>query len=494
MKYISKLSLLLISVGLVLQLAGCGAAEVSSAKLYRQQRNYVKANELLEQALQKNPQDPEALALYIKNLYDLKQYEKIADRIDTAWFYAVDYRSDIDIIRHNTWVELYNGGVGTFEQNPASPEQQQAAIVLLRAAQQLKPDQPETYEALGMIYETAGDTVNAVNTFTEALNQMRSSHEQGTSMGLMIGMAPDAAERSVGGAPQRQLTVSIGGDDSALVYVYPGSQMYLYFERAERAPRNWQLSGWKFGVPEQAGLSPLRISTNIYKTVANYYYQRGLAQLEAKNTSGAEEQFDRALPLLLTVQRMDPQDPYVASVIPEIYQRTNRMDKAKAQYENMLQENPNKALYTSFGTFLLKTNDFPGAIAAYEKALGLDPAYEPALFNTAATYKNWAASEQKLKKPDYKQKLEKSTEYFERLTTLNSGEMNATANLIENYDLLGRKDKLAALMTKLEGMKSSPTAEQAEFWEHLGTLYAKNNKTKESAEAFQRADRLRSGK
>jgi tetratricopeptide (TPR) repeat protein len=191
---------------------------------------------------------------------------------------------------------------------------------------------------------------------------------------------------------------------------------------------------------------------------------------------------------------MDPQDPYVASIIPDIYLRTNRTDKAKAQYEKMLQENPNKALYTSFGTFLLKSNDYQGAVTAYERALSLDPAYEPALFNTAATYKNWAAAEQKAKKADYKTKLEKSTEYFERLVTLNSAEMNALQNLIENYDLLGKKDKLTALMTRLESLKSSPVAEQAEFWESLGTLYAKNNRTKESAEAFQRADRIKTGR
>lgn len=490
MKIISKLSLFFIALGFAMQLSGCGGAEVSSAKLYRQQRNYVKADQMLEQAIAKNRQDPEANALYIRNLYDLNRYEKIAQEIDTAWKYAAEFRQDVDAVRYNTWVALYNGGVGAYEQNPESPEQQKAAMDLLIAAQKLMPDRPETYGALGMIQEVSGDTVSAVATYNEALNQMRSSHEQGINMGLMLKMSPEAAERAIGGAPQTKQTVSVG-NDSAMVYVYPGTQTYLYFEKAERAPRNWELTGWRFGANDQAGMTPMRISTDVYRTVSNYYYQRGLAQLSAKNVSGAEQEFDRALPLLITVQRLDPADEYAAGIIPDIYLRTNRTDKAKQQYEKMLAENPNKAMYSAYGNLLLKSNEYENAINAYTKAIALDPAYEPALFNTAATYKNWAAAEQKAGKKDYKTKLEKSSEYFERLMSVNPNDFNAIANLVENYEIQGRKDKTAAMLTRLEGMKTSEAAQSPEYWDHLGALYAKANRAAESAEAYKRGDQLR---
>lgn len=492
MKIIQRIGLLLILGSMSLQLIGCGAAEVSSARLYRNQRNYVKANELLEKALAKNSQDPEAWALYAMNLYDLNRYERLAEVMDTAYKYAVDYRTDLDLLRFNTWVALYNGGVGAFEQNPESPQQQQAARGFLESAVKLMPDRPETYAALGQVLEYSGDTVMAVQTYKEALNQVRPSHDMGISRGLMLRMSPEAAERAIGGAPQTKRTVALTASDSALVYIYPGSQSYLYFERAERAPRNWELMGWRFGVTEQVGASPMRVSTDMYKTVANYYYQRGLQQVRANNISNAKTEFDQALPLLFSVQRLDPSDQVAAAFIPDIYIKTNQANKAKEQYERLLAENPNKALYTSYGTFLLQTKDYEPAINAYLKALELDPSYESALFNVAASYKNWAAAEQAAKKKDYKQKLEKSTEYFERLVQVNPNEFTAIQNLVENYDLLGLKDKQTQMVTRVEALRNTEAAQSPQYWELLGNLYARiKGREKDAEDALRRADTLR---
>jgi tetratricopeptide (TPR) repeat protein len=492
MKIIQRFGLLALLALFSVQLAGCGAAEVSSAKLYRNQRNYVKANERLEEALKKNPQDPEAWALYVTNLYDLNQYERIAEVIDTAYKYAVDYRTDIDMLRFNTWVALYNGGVGAFEQNPESPTQQQSAKGYLESARLLMPDRPETYAALGTVYEAMGDTVTAVATYKEALNQVRSSHEQGIAKGLMLRMSPESAERAMGGAPQSRKMVAVSASDSAMVFLYPGSQTYLYFERADRGARPWELTGWKFGVTEQVGVSPMRVSTDMYKTVANYYYQRGQRHIATNNINAARTEFDQALPMLFAIQRLDPSDQVAAQFIPDIYIKTNQANKAKEQYERLLSENPSKALYTSYGTFLLQTKDYEPAINAYQKALEMDPSYEAALYNIAASYKNWAAAEQAAKKKDYKQKLEKSTEYFERLVQVNPNEFTAIQNLVENYDLLGAKDKQSQILSRVEGMKSSQVAQTAEYWDLLGSLYARTKgREKEAEDALRRADTLR---
>src|SRR5512140_3005607 len=83
---------------LSIQYVGCGGAEISSAKLYRQQRNYNRANDLLLQALKNDPHSDEGWALYLQNLYDLNQYEKIASVIDSAKLYAVKNRAQVENI------------------------------------------------------------------------------------------------------------------------------------------------------------------------------------------------------------------------------------------------------------------------------------------------------------------------------------------------------------------------------------------------------------
>src|SRR5207302_8854170 len=85
---------------LAVQMAGCGGADIQSAKLYRQQRNWVKADLMLQQALRSEPTSDEGWALYMQNLYDLNKYEKIADLIDTARLYAIKNRAAVEQVRY----------------------------------------------------------------------------------------------------------------------------------------------------------------------------------------------------------------------------------------------------------------------------------------------------------------------------------------------------------------------------------------------------------
>ena len=168
------------------QLLGCGGADLQSAKLYRIQHNWDKANLMLEQAIKADPTNDEAWALYVENLYELKRFEKIAEVIDTARLYAIKNRAMVEIVRHNTWVALYNGGLGAYQQNPDSKEQQDAAIGLFESAMKVAPDQPETYELLGDVYFSAHDTAKYIATYEDALKQVRSNHDQGVALGLIV--------------------------------------------------------------------------------------------------------------------------------------------------------------------------------------------------------------------------------------------------------------------------------------------------------------------
>lgn len=493
MKHASRFALITFLTTLSLQLLSCGSAEVSSAKLYRQRRDYTKADQLLRQALISSPTDDETWDLYVQNLYDLKQYEKLADVIDTASLYSVTHRADIDQIRSATWAQLYNGGLDAFNQNPDSKEQQKAAMGLLEAARKLSPDQPETYEILGQVYMASGDTAKTIATFNEAIREASSSHEQGASLGLMLREPVASVVRGIGGEPARKVTVPITASDSSLIYVYPSKQVYVYFERDPKAPHGWEVMGWRFTTNEQMGLQPLRVSTLPYSTVGNYYYSKGNAALAANNKAAAQEAFDKAVPLFLSIQRIDPTDQYSLSVIPEMYTKLDETDKAKEQYEKLLQQNPSKTMYTNYGSLLLQMKDYAGAASNYEKAIAIDPSYETALFNLGATYKNWAAAEQEKNKksPDIKTYLQKSTDYFEKLHAINHNDFNSLANMVENYDLLGQKDKVPAMLGELESLKKTDAANDPAYWELLGKLYARMNKSEESADAFKKADTLR---
>jgi tetratricopeptide (TPR) repeat protein len=501
MKFLSKIGLILLLSSLSLQYLGCGGAELSSAKLYRGQRNYVKADQLLRAALESSPTDDETWAVYVTNLFDLKNYEKIAEVIDTARLYAVQNRQVVEQVRRNTWVELYNGGLNAYQQNPDSKEQQDAAIGLLESARKVAPDQPETYELLGDVYYSAGDTAKFIKTYEQALNQVRTSHDQGVALGLMLKMEPASVESAIGGAPVRKDMTALGGGDTVMTYVYPSKEAYIYFEKTKKTPRKWQLTGWKFTNSEAVGNQAMRISLRPYQSIAQNYLDKGNAALAAGDKATAGEHYDKVVLLLISVQRLDPSDESAASVIPEIYRKLGETDKAKAEYERMLAERPSKNLYAAYGVVLLKSDDYPGAIGAFEKALEIDPSYDNALFNLGATYQNMASAEQrKLKDVKDKKKLEdgnklvianvtKAAEYFEKVYTVNRKEYLSIGYLIEDYDILGNKEKSAKFLAELDNLKNTDAAKESNYWLTVGKHFAKVDAAK-SADAFKRADEL----
>ncbi len=508
MKKIFKQIAFIFLLTFTFQMFGCGGADVQSAKLYRQQRDYKRANAMLEQALKSDPQSDEGWALYMLNLYDLNQYEKISEYIDTARTYAFKNRAMVELVGHNTWVNLYNGGVNAFQQNPDSKEQQQAAIGLLESAKKLAPDQPETYEVLGDVYYAAGDTAKGIATYQEALAHVRTVHDQGVALGLRMRMEPSEVETAVGGSPSKDTAFVYYGSDSVRVYSYRSNDGFFYFERAPKPPRKWQLTGWRFTNIQDVGLLPMRVSTAPYQAIGNYYYNKGNAVLASNKTKAEEYYIDEAVPMFMAIQSLDPSDERAFALITDIFTKLKQPEKLKAVYEKMLNLRPSKSMYVAYGATLSNSGDFEGAISSFEKALALDPAYGIALYDLGATYRSWAAAEQKNQPPPppvdkknpkpppqtndpVRTKLEKSTDYFERDIALNKKDYNAYFNLLDNYDILGKKEKIAPMVANLDAMKNTDAAKEVEFWDTLGKIYVRVNRAEDSANAFKKADQMR---
>src|SRR5437870_1809649 len=115
MKTLTRTRLLALVATFALELAGCGAADIQSAKLYRQRRDYAQADKMLKRALEEDPSSDEGWYLYTVNLYDLKNYEKVAQIIDTAMLYSSTHRSELQQYKRSIWVELYMGGLNTYQ-------------------------------------------------------------------------------------------------------------------------------------------------------------------------------------------------------------------------------------------------------------------------------------------------------------------------------------------------------------------------------------------
>ncbi len=492
MKTLTRLAIVFAALSLSIQYYGCAGSEIASAKLYRQQRKFPKADEMLQQALKSDPRSDEGWALYVQNLYDLQRYERIAEVIDTARLYAIKFRSQVEEVRHNTWIYLYNSGLKVFQENPDSKERQHDAIALLESAKKVAPEQPETYELLGDVYFAGADTPKAMGVYEDALRQVRSQHEQGVSLGITLRMSPESVEKAIGGAPSSKTKVSISASDSAMIYSYRSNEGFFYFEKSSKPPYNWELTGWRFTSNESVGLQPMRVSTNTYLNLASYYYAQGNMALAAGNKSKAEDYYNKVVPLLISIQRLDPSDENAANIIPDIYAKLEQPDKAKSMYKKMLAEHPSKQLYAAYGAVLLRSNDFQGGIDAYQNALKLDPGFENALYNLGVAYQNWAAADQKANpKADVSAKLKSSVNYYEQVHSVDPKEYNSLVNLYSLYDVLGDKDKKAKTLTALEGLKNTEAAKDKSYWNEMMKIYAANKNSKAAEEAMRMHDSLK---
>ena len=114
MKKINALFSGLILLGLMLSGYQCSSAEMSSAKLYIQQKNWDKATESLNKEISKNPKSDEAfylLGIVSKEKEDLKG---MVENFNKSLEISPKFKNEINEITQNSWEESFNRGVANY--------------------------------------------------------------------------------------------------------------------------------------------------------------------------------------------------------------------------------------------------------------------------------------------------------------------------------------------------------------------------------------------
>ncbi len=168
MKKINALFSGLILLGLMLSGYQCSSAEMSSAKLYIQQKNWDKATESLNKEISKNPKSDEAfylLGVVSKEKEDLKG---MVENFNKSLEISSKFKKEIDVITQNSWAEAFNGGVSNYNKAAQSKSKDTTAMFLDKALDKfntaifLEPDSLESYKIVSMIYLTRGENDKAI--------------------------------------------------------------------------------------------------------------------------------------------------------------------------------------------------------------------------------------------------------------------------------------------------------------------------------------------
>lgn len=146
----------------------CASTELTSAKLYIQQKNWDKAIETLNTEVAKNPQSDEGYFLLGTVYSEQDNIDKMMESFDKSLAISNKFEKNIEEYKAFQWANNFNRGVSLFQRgNKATDEDSSKmyfdmAIDAYNKAIMLEPDSAETYRNLAFVYLTTGKTEESV--------------------------------------------------------------------------------------------------------------------------------------------------------------------------------------------------------------------------------------------------------------------------------------------------------------------------------------------
>ena len=157
-----------LAVYLALTAFQCASTEMTTAKLYIQQKNPDKALEALEKEVAKNPKNDEAYFL-MGNIYGEKaEYEKMLEAYDKSLAISKKFEANINNNKYKFWADNYQKGAAYFNLGIKANDQDTAKIFYNKALEafntaiKILPDTPSAYQSAAYVYLNLGQIDKSV--------------------------------------------------------------------------------------------------------------------------------------------------------------------------------------------------------------------------------------------------------------------------------------------------------------------------------------------
>jgi len=163
---LSKNLLVLIGGLLLITVLGCDSTDMTSAKVYLQQKNYEKAEEMLLLAFDKEPTNAEPAYLLATEIYARsKTWDKVADYLSKSEAIGPKFADKIEMAREKYWVDNFNmGAKGYNALIKGGVEDEEAlyntTIQSFKNSMLINPSKPEAYSTVAQVYLFKSDFEN----------------------------------------------------------------------------------------------------------------------------------------------------------------------------------------------------------------------------------------------------------------------------------------------------------------------------------------------
>lgn len=275
----------------------CASTEITSARLYIQQKNYDKAEEVLKKEVTKNPQSEEGWYLTGFVKHEKRDYKGMLEAFNQALKIGKKYEREINQLLKASWAENFNDGVNYFNaaNRSANPDSvkilRQKAINAFETAILMQPDSNDTYRNLVFVYLSAGDIEGSIEPTERWVNKVKSLE----SYQFITEIYYTKAEQQW----NKYQTSNDPADSVKAIELYKITEKYAS-EGLEKYSNDGTLNSFLFNTYISLGKKDLALSKAKAAVEANpddkfANYNAGTMLLEAKEYEEAVKYFKKAL-------------------------------------------------------------------------------------------------------------------------------------------------------------------------------------------------------
>ncbi len=275
----------------------CSSTELTSAKLYIQQKNFDKALDALKKETDKNPKSDEGYYLMGYIFGEKEDYDNLISSYNKSLSISKNFEKDIENSKKYHWAQLFNKGVGFYQRATNVKNEDSVkmyydkSVWAFNYAIKLEPDSADTYRNLSLVYISQGKYDDAIpnleklNSKKKTLDGIKFLGEIYYNKGLSVRNEYEknkVAADSIKAIEYYNKAISTLEDGRK---IYPNdSEILLYLSNAYIGANKIDIAikSFKAGVEQEP-------------TNKLYRYNYGVLLLGANDFEGAVEQFKKAL-------------------------------------------------------------------------------------------------------------------------------------------------------------------------------------------------------
>ncbi len=267
----------------------CSSTELTSAKLYIQQKQYDKALESLNREVEKNPKSDEGYYLLGFVNGEQENYGKMVDAYNKSLAISNKFADDIQKSKVYYWANQFNKGVTLYQKGTKTTDEDSSKVLLdksvaaFKNAIMIEADSTSAYKNLSFVYISKGDYDAAIEPLQKIIDIDKSAEGYKYLGEILYDKGNQLkATDSVKAQEYFNKTIKVLEDGRK---VYPSDSDIL------RTLANAYISANKIDVAKDIFKEGIKAEPDNQF----YKYNYGVLLLQAADYPGAEEQFTKAL-------------------------------------------------------------------------------------------------------------------------------------------------------------------------------------------------------